>query len=704
MNCNGGADGTITATATGGTATYQYSIDGGNTYVASPSFTGLSAGPYTVDVVDQNGCTATANITVLEPTAVTISLAQDSVNCFGGNDGNITVTGGGGVPPYQYVLDGGTPQSMNTFTGLTVGNYLIDVIDSKGCQASSNISVLQPTQVSLTVVQDSVTCFGGNDGSITVTGAGGTPTYTYAIDGGAFQTSNVFSGLVAGQYTITIRDLNDCTADRNINVLEPQKISTTTSASPVSCWGGNDGSASVSVTGGLGGNTYQWSNAGNGALTTGLSAGWVYVTVTDVNGCTAIDSALVTTPDSIIITETINNVSCFGGANGSISLSVTGGTPQPTYQYQWAHGPTASSISGLGAGTYTVTVTDGNNCTATGTYTISQPTDMVLTGSSTAVLCAGDANGTATVDVTGGTPNYSYAWNTNPQQNTSMATGLTAGLYLVTVTDANGCQKTLNVDVPDQTPVTAVASGSDPLCTGYDNGSANVVANGGVGNYTYSWSHDNTLDNSVATDLEAGTYTVTVTDGNGCTFSTSVELTDPAPIAVTLNSDINDIAFGRSVQLTTTLSDNVAGTPTYTWDPSELLDCFDCADPIAGPLVETTIFTVEIEDENGCMATDLISINVDPYDKVFELPNAFTPNNDGENDDFRVYGYGFDEVELMVFNRWGELVYRSNDFSQGWDGTYKGQECKPDVYVYVANAKFLDGRTEMKKGSVTLIR
>ncbi|MDR7212711.1 T9SS type A sorting domain-containing protein, partial [Flavobacterium piscis] len=308
----------------------------------------------------------------------------------------------------------------------------------------------------------------------------------------------------------------------------------TGSQTNVSCNGGTNGSASVSPSGGTPGYTYSWSPSGGTAATaTGLAAGSYTVTITDANGCTATRNYTITQPSAIsTATGSQTNVSCNGGTNGSASVSPSGGTPG--YTYSWSpSGGTAATATGLAAGSYTVTVTDANGCTATRNYTITQPTAIsTATGSQTNVSCNGGTNGSASVSPSGGTPGYTYSWS--PSGGTAAtATGLAAGSYTVTVTDANGCTATRNYTITQPTAIsTATGSQTNVSCNGGTNGSASVSPSGGTPGYTYSWSPSGGTA-ATATGLAAGSYTVTITDANGCTATRNYTITEPAAIIST---------------------------------------------------------------------------------------------------------------------------------------------------------------------------
>ncbi len=703
ISCNSTNDGQIVALGAGGSPGYEYSLDNG-AFQASGTFGTLTANTYTVDVRDANNCTATTTVTVQPASAVTVTLTQDSVSCNGGADGQIIAVGAGGSGALQYSSDGVNFQASGTFTGLTAGPYTIEVRDVAGCNTSDNITVLEPAALSVTAVQDSANCFGAADGFITATATGGSPGYEYSSDGATFAPSATINNLAAGPYTITVRDGNGCTATANATVLQPIAITTNVTGNNISCNGGTDGSATVVAGGGSPGYTYSW-NAGGGtaATSTNRAAGSAVVTVTDTRGCQRTDSVQITEPSGIVITEVITQITCASGNVGLISLTVTGGVGP--YTYLWDNAEVTSTISNLSADTYNVVVTDANGCTQNGSYVINQPGNVSLTTAVNGVSCFDTPTGSATATVTGATGAITYTWGTTPPQTTATATGLMPGAYGVTVSDATGCSATGTAVVANAPLLTATAVGVNPRCFDTTDGSVEVTATGGTGNLIYTWSHSSTLNAANATGLNQGGYSVTVTDANNCSVSTAQTLTSPSQLFITLAASADTVKFGESVELTATPGSGVIGTPNYEWTPSDVLDCTDCNDPIAGPLVnDNYVFTVRIADDNGCDAEAQVRVVVDVYDRVLWVPNVFTPNGDGINETFNVYGYGYETMLFQVFDRWGEKMFETTDPAVGWDGTFKGVAMPPGVYVYVVEANYIDGQKGYKKGSVTLLK
>jgi gliding motility-associated-like protein len=438
--CFGYSDGTILATASGGMIPYQYSINGVN-YFSSPFFTGLFASPaYTVTVKDRNGCLATVADSITQPTAVVVS-PVDSITptCFNGNNGSFTVIASGGSGGgYTYSLRGGPYQVSDTFTGLTVGSYPVTARDASGCTGSYVITVLNPVPTSFytsAIINDS--CFGDHTGSITITVTGTPPPFTYAWSTGT-STTNVLSGVPTGTYIVTVTDGNGCvvfSADSINTVGQPSALGATQVITPVTCYGGSDGSIMVTGTGGTAPYTNSWSNGNLTNNPTGLSFGTYTDIVTDNNGCRYIDLIQMTQPDSINIFGAVTLVGCPGDSTGSIAVTDTGGTPG--YTYVWSNGTTNPTDTGLALGNYQVIVTDSHGCKDTANFYVGEIPPMYVTANAINVLCPPLSNGRVTLSVIGGSPAYHFQWSTGSRD--SIVSNLPVGRDSVVIRDARGC-------------------------------------------------------------------------------------------------------------------------------------------------------------------------------------------------------------------------------------------------------------------------
>jgi hypothetical protein len=320
------------------------------------------------------------------------------------------------------------------------------------------------------------------------------------------------TGLAAGDYSVTVTDANGCEATATVTITQPDIIELTVSGVDPLCFGGNDGEASVSASGGTAPYTYLWSDGQTTQAATGLTAGTYTVTVTDANDCSVSESVTLTEPTELLADVVAGSIDCFGESDATATVTATGGTPPYTYLWDDPASQTTATAVGLSAGTYQVTVTDSQGCIVVESITIVEPAALELTIDSDDVLCFGESTGSATANVSGGTPDYTYLWSDG--QTTQIATGLAAGTYEVTVTDANGCEITESITITQPEEILLSTATTNANCSDSDDGTATVTATGGTGTYTYLWSNGQTT--ATAINLAAGNYSVTVTDENGC--------------------------------------------------------------------------------------------------------------------------------------------------------------------------------------------
>ena len=556
VSCFGSSDGEITASVSGGTLGYTYSIDG-ITYGNSAVFSNLSAGTYTIYYKDANDCDTSEVITLNNPPDLSGAISVPSqVSCFGVCDGvldfqvdNILT----GTAPYTYSLDGGPFQNSSTFSGLC-GNttYSITVKDVNGCTYTTNKFLSSPTEVSFTYSTSDyngfdISCAGFSDGEIIFNSStGGIPPYTYSIDGITFSNSVVYLGLTAGTYNVSIQDANGCDSTAVVILDEPLPFSISHVVdSQISCPGICDGEVSVVNTNGI--SPFLYDMTGYSIQTfpswTGMCGditfGTYTVNATDDNGCTASTNITLTEPLPFVytvdsVTETCNQV------NGQASIFVTQGGTTP-YAYLWDDlsaqiTPTATNLT---TGLYEVRVTDANSCEFVEDIFVPE-TDITLSFDSVPP-CNGAADGSATVNPIG-TPPYTILWETN--ENTNTITGLNPGYFTVTVTDATGCSVTDSVEVPPTAVVTVSLDVSNSttsvLCNGFQSDTITVVAAGGTGPGTYQYYIPGVFPipqyNNIFSGLYAGTYDVFAEDANGCVNFTQINITEPDVIYYTATS------------------------------------------------------------------------------------------------------------------------------------------------------------------------
>jgi SprB repeat len=456
--CNAGTT-TITITGSGGTGELRYSINAGSYNQASNVFTGIYAGSYSVTVTDANGCSSTTkDVVISQPPVLTASASGTEILCNGGNS-TITVSGNGGTQ-----LDGGTYTNAGTYT-VTAGTYNYTITDKNGCSATTSVTITEPTAVTSSVDVPSIACNAGTT-TITITGSGGTGELRYSINAGSYnQASNVFTGIYAGSYSVTVTDANGCSSTtKDVVISQPPVLTASASGTEILCNGGNS-TITVSGNGGtqLDGGTYT--NAGTYTVT----AGTYNYTITDKNGCSATTSVTITEPTLLTASASASAILCNGGST-TLNVTATGGK--------------LGTYSGTGnytvsAGGYSYTVTDGNGCTSTVTGTISEPSAITASITNADISCIGANDGTITIsNASGGNGSFTYKLNSTISNLTGKFTNLSAGTYFVSVTDANQCSLTSSVTILE-------GKSCDPYYTysqGYygNKNYANVTANGGT--------------------------------------------------------------------------------------------------------------------------------------------------------------------------------------------------------------------------------
>ncbi|PJJ08180.1 putative repeat protein (TIGR01451 family)/gliding motility-associated-like protein [Flavobacterium sp. 1] len=614
--CFGNNTASVTVAGANGTAPYTYSKDG-IAFVASGTFSGLTAGPYTITVKDANGCTTTQAVTITQPTAALSAsiTAQTNVLCFGNNTASVTVAGANGTAPYTYSKDGITFVASGTFSGLTAGPYTITVKDANSCTTTQAVTITQPAialSASITA-QTNVLCFGNNTASVTVAGASGTTPYTYSKDAVTFVGSGVFSGLTADPYTITVKDANGCTTTQAVTITQPTAAlsASITAQTNVLCFGNN--TASVTVAGANGTAPYTYSKdavtfVGSGIFS-GLTAGPYTITVKDANGCTTTQAVTITQPAAALTASTTaqTNVLCFGNNTASVTVAGANGTSPYTYSKDAVTFVGSGTFSGLTAGPYTITVKDANGCTTTQAVTITQPT-AALTASITAqtnVLCFGNNTASVTVAGANGTSPYTYSKDAVTFVGSGTFSGLTAGSYTITVKDANGCTTTQAVTItqPAAALSASITGQTNVLCFGNNTASVTVAGANGTAPYTYSKDAVTFVGSDTFSGLTAGSYTITVKDANGCTTTQAVTITQPAAaLSASITTQTNVLCFGNNTASVTVAGAN--GTAPYTYSKNGIT--FVSSGIFSG--LTAGSYTITVKDANACTTTQAVTI------------------------------------------------------------------------------------------------
>ncbi|NNM16624.1 MAG: T9SS type B sorting domain-containing protein, partial [Bacteroidia bacterium] len=596
-------DGTGSAMAipTGGTTPYSFLWSNSET---TSNISNLSMGIYTVTVTDANGCTETSSVTIdfINSPVASIASVVD-VTCFGYLDGAININVVDGSPPYSYFWSNG--QTTQNIDSLIADTYTVFVVDTNGCADTLVVLVNEPSEIVATFNVSNANC-GVSNGSAVAMLSGGTPGYTYLWSTGSVVDS--ITNQIAGTYTLTITDTIGCSSIVNVNINNDGAPSVTLdSLKNATCNGAADGLIDVSVTGGLLPYTYNWSNGETTQDLLGVAANSYTLTITDANGCVITTNYTITEPLALVATTVTVDATC-GLLNGSAAVVVLGGTPP--YTYLWSSGSTTSSTNAQPGGPISVDVIDSNNCKITVFDTIFDAgPPMINLISINNNLCFGESAGIINVFGSVGSPPYLYNWSNG--ETTEDVSGLTAGIYTLTITDLLGCTDSSSYTITEPTELMLSLNSVTPICNS-SNGMLSAVVSGGTSTYSYLWS---TSDTTASVDsLSGGTYTVTVTDANSCTKTASTTLIDNGNPVINLDTTFNVKCNGA---LTGQIFISVAGgTPSYLYTWSNGFTTED----LTG--VGADVYTIQVVDSNGCVDSSVFVIS-EPDELVLAL--ATTP-------------------------------------------------------------------------------
>lgn len=488
-------------------------------------------------------------------------------------------------------------------------------------------SIIAPT---LTTSTDSVSCFGLGDGAATVAiASGGTAPFTYAWNDLSSQTTPTATNLPAGTYEVTVTDSNLCAVTETVIVSQPDVLTAQIFGTVAAdCYGFSTGEASATGLGGTAPYDYLWNDPAtqNTDVAINLPAGTWEVKVTDANGCVATDSVQLGQAAPFAAALTIDqNVSCYGAGNGQATVTATG--TGLTYLWDDPLVQTTATAANLPAGTWHVTIASSQTCDTLITVVITQPDSLVLIAvENQQVSCNGGNDGVAMVTQLGGTPAFTYQWDDSNLQTTATATGLSAGIYNVVVTDANLCPATAQVEITEASPMSLAVQIDNASCNGAADGQIAAIVSGGTPTYTYEW-NPGTVAGNPLTGITAGSYVLTVTDANNCTAELqNILVQEPLAMVLTLTQQQNVSCNGASDGLAEI--GQVGGTApyTYVWD-----DPTAQSTALAGGLPPGT-YAVEVTDANGCTA-QWLNVNItEPAELIVTVTSTIPVTCDYSND------------------------------------------------------------------------
>ena len=548
----------------------------------------------------------------------------------------------------------------------------------------------------------------GDRGAIDVSATSISPILTYEWNNS--QTTEDLNDLSADNYEVTITNLATCEAILSFRVDSVAPFEISTDITMPTCNGGTDGAILMNITGNAApfmvnfGSGFDVSNS-----LTNLSVDVYEITVRDDNGCSENFSIAVDELELVLDSaqSTIQPPTCFEFSNGRISINLTNGTPD--YSYNWNDGNgfvSNNNLNNIAAGAYQLEVTDVNLCKGSFDFVIEDPDELTIAIDTQDVSCAGAIDGSVTAIVEGGIGDYVYAWDNG--ENTEQLINLSPGNYAVMVKDENDCEVSSAALIIEPIVIDIeVINVENAVCFGDETGIISVRGIGGSGIYEFSADGSNFQSSPDLSGLAAGIYTITIKDPQGCLETASATVSQPPPLTVDAGED-RTIDLGYTTDFQTNITP-FARPVDFVWSNANYLDCEDCPSTTAKPPM-TTPFVVTITDATNCTATDSVLVFVNTHRPLY-IPNVFSPNFDGDNDRFTIFGGPATSriLELQIFDRWGNLVHKAadlpvNDERFGWDGTFDGRAMQPGVYAFIAKILFFDNVEEVFGGDITLVK
>jgi gliding motility-associated-like protein len=711
VTCFGANDGSIEANVNGGMQPYSYQWSNGDTTAV---ITGLSQGTYSVTVTTANGCVTTGSATVIQPSSpITFSTSQTNVLCNGATNGSAAVTVAGGWGNYSYNWNIQSQNNSASANNLNAGNYTCIVTDGGGCSVTASVNISEPPAlIANGLVISNVSCNGLSDGQAIASASGGSGSYTYTWNTSPVQNSQAISPLAPGNYAVTVSDANNCTIIAQVSITEPAPLSLASAAFPVTCYGSCNGEGIVIPGGGTPGYTYQWlPDGGTSANAINLCPGTYSAIVTDGSGCIITANLTVTQPAPINIVASGSTTICLG-QNTQISANASGGNGNYTYTWVGVGNGANQTVSPSTISTYSVTATDGNGCAssaATVSINVTSLTASNLIVSGANAICSG---GTATISaaVTGNTGPVTLNWNNGLGSGSGPFTvsPITSTTYIVTVTDA--CSHSITGSVPvsvnplpiiDLNPQSMVGCSAEPL---------NFIENSGTNyNASFLWDFGDGSTSAYTmpshTYIESGDFMVdlTITSAAGCTNSGSTisHIVIYKPAVAEFATEALD---GTTISPEYKFYNQSTNATSYSWDFNDgSFSTLESPQHVYASKGEYTV-TLIAASADGCLDTLQKLVEIRPVFTLY-IPNAFTPDGNNINDYFTAKGDEITEFKMMIFDRWGEMIFQTTDMQTGWDGTANnGSKVAEDgVYVYKIGVRDFDSHPHNYTGHVTLL-
>ncbi len=709
ITCYGMSNGSVEIIVTGGTPGYSYLWSNG---YAVQDLHNIPAGSYTVTVTDANGCIAIATYVVEGPSPLTVDINANDVLCYADNTGNIDIIVTGGNAPYTYSWSNG--ETSSSLTGLYAGYYIVTVTDAHGCEAVAMAQINQPAlPLYAEIVATDVRCYGEADGLCDLNVSGGSQPYYYTWNTGAI--SEDIDNLVPGDYIVTVTDANGCLAYDTVHIYQsPNPLSGYISGNKASCYGASDGNVRFTADGGYEPYHYEWSNGSWEQNLNGVPAGTYTVTVTDANSCKKEYTYVVNEPEPFYIQMMDDFTICYGMTT-QIGAGIVSGGVSP-YTMTWSNGETVDSMSinvtPLETTTYYATITDAANCSSEEvevTVYVLDSISMRVELMTDSVVCAGEKVA-FDIEVSGGNNNGDVYVNGDIVVFPYEPVIMSDTTFTFVVYDScrfNRVEIPVNVYVFDSIPINISADimeGCAPLTVNFEERTPDVgqtyfwnFADGDFENMSFAKSPTHTFYNS-------GTYHVTleVTSANEC------RRVDTVPITVFSVPEADFLADRTNVSLASPVVNFTNYTHGGFWNLWDFGDKTTSSE--SNPVHIYTMpgnYHVVLTTTSlyGCTDTAGVNIVVSNEHAIF-APTAFTPNNDEVNETFRIFGNSIDveNYSIVIYDRWGTPLFKSNKFEEEWDGTDGIRPCPTGVYTWRIYYKDMFGNDYEKTGTVTLLR
>ena len=710
-------------------ATLPYILNAGSGTQDADTLFDLNAGNYVVTVTDANGCTATSAFVIYdgddrEKQDMTFQI--DGIPCEGGT---VTLFYQGGALPQGASVNWNNGMSGQTITIEESDTLHVDLfLPTIHCILNDTVIINceEKLELDITVIQpvcNEEAVGGPYTGTVIVDTSNAVAPVTWIWSFPDTTTTGTYSGLGPGKYYVTVTDAVDSISIDSFEIIAPPALHLSLGmADSTSCAGLCDGELMLTATGGdpsmdyflFWNTTMPLSDTGVFFQIPDLCEGITTFSLSQDGICFFEDDFEVLAPEPIgLDLVSSQDPSCHGYTDGALEVIAAGGSP--LYTYSWTGGPSSAQYSGIGAGEYFVSVTDSKNCTSIDSFTLSEPDTLIAQIDSSGTLnlsCGASNDGIVTVNVSGGNDGgYTFLWN--PDVSTVyQAVNLAAGQYLITVTDTKGCTDTTSYLLTSPPPV--VVEWPDviaPACFGDETVLQIDNVSGGSGNYSFNINGGELMNIGDPVLIPSGIYIVNVFDDRGCSSDSTYIIMEPNPILVSIGPDNPVVDLGDSLFLVGNIDQSDTTIASMMWTSTVPVSCPTCEGTWVYNLLPT-IYTWTVTDVNGCQGSASIMVGVDFERDVF-VPTAFSPNNDGRNDDFKIFpGRGVELIHYIhIYDRWGNLVHSEENISPNssgagsWDGTFDGDPLPPGVYIYVAEVEFIDNDTRLVyKGDVTLIK